>query len=27
MQKTLNSMRNIEEGRIHPLQAFCRKPR
>jgi len=27
MQKTRNSMRNIEEGRTHPLQAFCRKPR
>jgi SAM-dependent methyltransferase len=26
LQKTRNSARNIEEGRTHPIQLFCRKP-
>jgi len=26
LQKTRNSLRNIEEGRTHPIQALCRKP-
>jgi len=25
-QKTRNSLRNIEEGRTHPIQVICRKP-
>jgi hypothetical protein len=25
--KTRNSARNIEEGRTHPVQVICRKPR
>lgn len=27
LQKTRNSARNIEEGRTHPIQVVCRKPR
>jgi hypothetical protein len=26
-QKTRNAARNIEEGRTHPIQVVCRKPR
>jgi SAM-dependent methyltransferase len=26
LEKTRNSLRNIEEGRTHPIQVFCRKP-
>jgi SAM-dependent methyltransferase len=26
-QKMMNAARNIEEGRTHPVQVFCRKPR
>ena len=25
-EKTRNAARNIEEGRTHPIQVFCRKP-
>ena len=27
LQKTRNTLRNIEEGRTHPFQLICRKPR
>lgn len=27
LQKTRNTLRNIEEGRTHPIQLICRKPR
>jgi len=27
LQKTRNTLRNIEEGRTHPIQVLCRKPR
>ncbi|HZM35092.1 MAG TPA: class I SAM-dependent methyltransferase [Burkholderiales bacterium] len=27
LQKTRNAARNIEEGRTHPIQLICRKPR
>lgn len=27
LQKTRNAARNIEEGRTHPIQVICRKPR
>jgi hypothetical protein len=27
LQKTRNTARNIEEGRTHPVQVICRKPR
>ncbi len=27
LEKTRNSARNIEEGRTHPIQVLCRKPR
>ena len=27
LQKTRNAARNIEEGRTHPIQLVCRKPR
>jgi SAM-dependent methyltransferase len=26
LEKVRNSLRNIREGRTHPVQAFCRKP-
>jgi hypothetical protein len=27
LQKTRNTLRNIEEGRAHPIQLICRKSR
>ena len=27
LQKTRNAAKNIEEGRTHPIQLICRKPR
>jgi hypothetical protein len=27
LQKTRNATRNIEEGRTHPIQLICRKPK
>jgi hypothetical protein len=27
LQKTRNAARNIEEGRTHPIQLICRKPK
>jgi hypothetical protein len=27
LQKTRNAARNVDEGRTHPIQLVCRKPR
>jgi hypothetical protein len=27
LQKTRNAARNVEEGRTHPIQLICRRPR